>query len=206
MGTNVRWLIGSSWTAQIGDGVALAAGPLLIASQTHDPFLVAMGVLVQRLPWLLFGLYAGAVADRLDRRRLVITVDLLRVLALAVLVAAIGGDVLSIGVVLVALFCFGTSEVFADTTSSTLLPMVVDKQDLGVANARLMAGFVTVNQMLGPPLGAALFTAGDRKSTRLNPFTNAHLVCRLLLEKINHPCLPSKAYCILHTTLTLLCH
>src|SRR3546814_14917796 len=38
--------------------------------------------------------------------------------------------------------------------------MVVDKQDLGVANARLMAGFVTVNQMLGPPLGAALFTAG----------------------------------------------
>src|SRR3546814_1568170 len=91
MGTNFRWLIGSSWTAQIGDGVALAAGPLLIASQTHDPFLVAMGVLVQRLPWLLFGLYAGAVADRLDRRRLVITVDLLRVLALAVLVAAIGG-------------------------------------------------------------------------------------------------------------------
>src|SRR3546814_17770895 len=38
--------------------------------------------------------------------------------------------------------------------------MVVDKQDLGVANARLMAGFGTVNQMLGPPLGAALFTAG----------------------------------------------
>nr|WP_179503775.1 MFS transporter [Nocardioides daedukensis] len=160
MGTNFRWLIGSSWTSQIGDGVALAAGPLLIASQTHDPFLVAMGVLVQRLPWLLFGLYAGAVADRLDRRRLVITVDLLRVLALAVLVAAIAGDVLSVGVVLVALFCFGTSEVFADTTSSTLLPMVVDKRDLGVANARLMAGFVTVNQMLGPPLGAALFTAG----------------------------------------------
>src|SRR3546814_581723 len=76
MGTNFRWLIGSSWTAQIGDGVALAAGPLLIASQTHDPFLVALGVLVQRLPWLLFGLYAGAVADRPHRRGLVIPVDL----------------------------------------------------------------------------------------------------------------------------------
>lgn len=160
LGTNFRWLLGSSWISQVGDGIALAAGPLLIASQTHDPFLVALGVLLQRLPWLLFGLYAGVIADRLDRRVVVVLVDLMRALVLAVLVAAIATGAVNIGIVMGALFLFGTAEVFADTTSATLLPMVVDKNDLGVANARLMAGFVTVNQMLGPPLGAALFAAG----------------------------------------------
>ncbi|MDT0202914.1 MFS transporter [Nocardioides sp. AE5] len=160
LGTNFRWLIGSSWASQIGDGIALAAGPLLVASQTHDPFLVAMGVLVQRLPWLLFGLYAGAIADRLDRRLLVVVVSLARATVLAILVVTIATGAVSIGVVLVALFCFGTAEVFADTSSQALLPMVVEKRDLGVANARMMAGFITINQMLGPPLGAALFALG----------------------------------------------
>ena len=72
MGTPFRWLVGSSWTSNLGDGIALAAGPLLVASQTSDPFLVAMAGLLQRLPWLLFGLYAGVLADRVDRRRLVV--------------------------------------------------------------------------------------------------------------------------------------
>ena len=63
MGTPFRWLLASSWISNVGDGIALAAGPLLVASQTHAPFLVALAVLLQRLPWLLFGLYAG-VAGR----------------------------------------------------------------------------------------------------------------------------------------------
>ena len=67
----------------LGDGLALAAGPLLVASQTHEPFLVALAALLQRLPWLLFGLYAGALADRVDRRRMVMVCDALRVVVLA---------------------------------------------------------------------------------------------------------------------------
>jgi Transmembrane secretion effector len=63
MGTAFRWLVGSSWLTNLGDGIGLAAGPLLIASQTQDPVLVALAALLQRLPWLLFGLYAGALAD-----------------------------------------------------------------------------------------------------------------------------------------------
>ena len=77
LGTSFRWLLASSWVSNIGDGIALAAGPLLVASQTHDPLLVALAVLLQRLPWLLFGLYAGVVrrsprptAHRRRRRRL----------------------------------------------------------------------------------------------------------------------------------------
>ena len=63
----------------------LAAGPLLIASQTRDPLLVALAGLLRRLPWLLFGLYAGVLADRVDRQRIVVTGDLLRAAVLGVL-------------------------------------------------------------------------------------------------------------------------
>ena len=68
MGRSFRWLLASSWTCNLGDAIALAAGPLLVASQTRSPMLVALTAIAQRLPWLLLGLYAGAMADRVDRR------------------------------------------------------------------------------------------------------------------------------------------
>jgi len=160
LGTPFRWLLASSWISNLGDGIALAAGPLLVASLTDDARLVALAATLQWLPPLLFGLFAGALADRLDRRRLVVTVDLVRAAVLATLTAAVATDRVSIGVVLAALFLVGTAEVFADNTSQTLLPMVVARDDLAVANSRLQTGFITVNQLAGPPLGAALFTAG----------------------------------------------
>jgi MFS family permease len=160
LGRDFRWLLASSWVSNLGDGIMLAAGPLLVASQTQSPILVALAALLQRLPWLLFGLYAGALADRLDRRVVVIVADLLRTVVLLVLISAIVSDQVNIAWVLVAMFLLGVAEVFADTTSSTLLPMLVEKRDLGVGNARLMAGFIAVNQMAGPPLGAILFATG----------------------------------------------
>jgi predicted MFS family arabinose efflux permease len=160
LGTGFRWLLASSWVSNLGDGIAIAAGPLLVASQTHDPFLVALAALLQWLPPLVFGLAAGVVADRLDRRLVVVVVDLVRAGVLVVLTLAITTDQVSIAAVLVAMFLLGTAEVFADSASSTLLPMLVDRDDLVVGNARLTTGFVTVNQLAGPPIGAALFAAG----------------------------------------------
>jgi MFS family permease len=160
LGRSFRWLLGSSWVTNLGDGLEIAAGPLLIASQTRDPRLVAMALLLQRLPFFLFGLYAGVLADRLDRRRLVVVVNLLRAAVLVGLSVTIGTGGVDVVIVLVTVFLLGLAETFADTTTSTLLPMMVDKTDLGVANARIMAGTLTANQLVGPPLGAALFAAG----------------------------------------------
>jgi len=159
LGTAFRWLVGSAWIGNLGDGIGIAAGPLLIASQTRNPLLVALGALLQRVPWLLFGLYAGVLADRLDRRRMVVAVDLMRAAVLAVLTAILVGGHVSVAAVLVALLLVGTAEVFADTATGTLLPMVVAPEDLGIGNARLMAGFATANQLVGPAVGAALFAA-----------------------------------------------
>jgi MFS family permease len=160
MGSRFRWLLGSSWTSNLADGIGLAAGPLLVASQTSSPLLVALATMLQQLPWLLFGLHAGVVADRLDRRAIVITVDIARAVVLVVLAAAIATDIVSVGIVLVAMFLLGTAETFADTTTGTLLPMIVDPSDLGDGNARLVFGSITINRMAGPPIGALLFAAG----------------------------------------------
>jgi MFS family permease len=160
LGSGFRWLLSSSWISNIGDGIGLAAGPLLVASQTRDPLLVAMAALLQRVPWLLFGLYAGVLADRLDRRLVVAVVDLLRAAILLMLTLTIVTDTVNVAVVLVSMFLLGIAETFADITTGTLLPMVVPKSDLGIGNARLILGFITANQLAGPPIGAALFAAG----------------------------------------------
>ncbi|MGN6636061.1 MAG: MFS transporter [Oryzihumus sp.] len=160
MGRSFRWLLGSSWVSNIGDGIALAAGPLLVASQTRTALLVALAALLKRLSWLVFGLWAGAIADRLDRRMVVMVADLLRAGVVGVLCLAIVTGRVSIGLVLVTMFVYGVAEVFADTTTGTLLPMLVPKDDLGIGNSRLQAGYLTMNQLVGPPVGAFLFAAG----------------------------------------------
>ncbi|MCV0403148.1 MAG: MFS transporter [Chloroflexi bacterium] len=160
LGTGFRWLLASSWTSNLGDGIAIAAGPLLVASLTDEPVLVAMAALLQWLPPLLFGVFAGALSDRLDRRLLVVTVDAIRSVVLVVLAISVLTGAVSIAIVLAALFLIATAEVFADNTSQTLLPMLVQRDDIAIANARLQTGFITVNQLAGPPIGATLFAAG----------------------------------------------
>ncbi len=160
LGLGFRWLLASSWTSNIGDGIALAAGPLLVASQTDSAFLVALAALLERLPWLLLGLWAGAIADRMDRRVIVMVADGLRAVVVAALAATIISGRVSIVVVLATMFVYGVAEVFADTTTGALAPMLVTTPDLGLANARLQAGFLVANQLAGPPIGAFLFAAG----------------------------------------------
>lgn len=160
LGRSFRWLLASSIVSNVGDGIALAAGPLLVASQTRDPFLVSSALLSQQLPNLLFGIPAGAIADRFDRRYIIAGVNLARGAVLAVLAGTIVAGAVDIAVVLLALFILGTAEIFADVASSSLTPRVVPREDLGIANARLLSSFLLTNQLLGPPIGAFLFSVG----------------------------------------------
>jgi len=160
LGTGFRWLVSSSWVTNLGDGMLIAAAPLLVASQTRNPVLVSSAMLALQAPWLVFGLVAGALADRLDRRRVIIAANVVRGLVLAVLCAVIATGHVNIAIVLGTFVALGTAEVFVDATAGTLTPMLVDKRDLGIANSRLMAGMITGNQLVGPAVGALLFTVG----------------------------------------------
>lgn len=160
LGGSFRFLLSATVINNIGDGIVLSAGPLLVASITRDPLLVSMALLSERLPVFLFGVLGGVIADRVDRRRLVVIANLGRSVVLIALVATIVSGTVNIGVVLAALFILGTAETFADSASSTLLPGLVARDDLGIANARLQGGFLLTNQLVAPPIGAFLFAAG----------------------------------------------
>ncbi|WP_425552128.1 MFS transporter [Dactylosporangium maewongense] len=160
LGRGFRWLVASSWTSNLGDGIAVAAGPLLVASLTDNAFLVSLAALLRWAPPLVFGLYAGVLSDRLDRRRIVMAADGLRAVVLCVLIALLAVDRLPVAAALAALGLLTIAEVFADNAASTLSPMLVGRDDLVLANARLQAGYLTLNQLVGPPLGAVLFAAG----------------------------------------------
>ncbi|HPB72964.1 MAG TPA: MFS transporter [Phycicoccus sp.] len=160
MGRAFRWNLASVWVGNLGDGIALAAGPLLVASQTRNPLLIASAAMVQRVPTLVIGLYAGALADRVSRVRLVVVANVLRALVIAGLIAMIATGRVSIEVVLVAMLLVGLAEQFADAGTRAVLPMIVEPADLGVGNARVMAGYLVANELVGPPVGALLFAAG----------------------------------------------
>ncbi|GAA3806776.1 MFS transporter [Sphaerisporangium flaviroseum] len=149
------------WTASavsnVGDGITMAVGPLLVASLTSEPVLVAGAAFAQQLPWLIFALISGVYVDRLDRRRLVIIVDLLRGLALAVLAAAVATSTASVPLIYIVFFLLGVGETLADTAFSALLPATVGPEQLTTANSRLATTTTLGNQILAKPLGGWLF-------------------------------------------------
>lgn len=160
LGRDFRRLWGQAVVTNLGDGILLAAGPLLVTTLTKEPIAVALAVLLQQLPWVLFGIPAGALIDRLDRRRLVMVVNLLRAGVLAALTITIATDTISLPVVLGAIFLIGTAETFTDNASGAILASVVPKTELGLANARLTGANIVTNQLAGPSIGAILFTVG----------------------------------------------
>jgi len=185
LGRSFRWLLSASLVNNAGDGVVVAAGPLLVASQTHDPFLVSLALFFDYLPGLLFGVVAGGYADRVERRRLVIGANLLRAIVLSVLVFTIVTGSVSIVLVLATIFVLGTAETFADSASSTLLPNVVKREDLGIGNSRMQGAFVLLNQLVGPPIGAFLFAIGMAVPFGINAIAfvlGALLVSRVVLS------------------------
>ncbi len=157
LGGEFRKLWASSAISNLGDGVALVAAPLLAATLTDDPALIAGLSFVQRLPWLLFALVSGALADRLDRRRAMVAVAACRALLIGSLGVAIVLDRASLPLLYAIFFLISTGETLFDTASATILPALVPPAALPRANARLSATLTVANQFIGPPLGGFLF-------------------------------------------------
>lgn len=145
--------------SNVSDGIRLATLPLLAATLTRDPGLVAGVYTATQLPWLLFGLVAGAIVDRTDRRRVVVAAHLTRAVTVGVLVAAVAGDWASVPLLYVAAFVLGIAETLFDNGAQALVPEIVPRRHLERANGRLEIAMLVGQRFAGPPLGAALFTA-----------------------------------------------
>jgi len=149
------------WTAStisnLGDGVVFAAFPLIVASLTRDPIAVSVLAFSLRLPWLLFALPAGVIVDRRDRRRLMISADLVRAAALGLLAIALAAGDPSLLVLYLVGFLVGMAETIFDSAAEAFLPSIVDAPALSKANGRLVSARWVANSFIGPPLGALLF-------------------------------------------------
>jgi MFS family permease len=150
------------WAASVstlGDGVRLVALPLLATTLTRDPVLVAMVTLAQGLPWLLFALVSGALVDRLDRRRVMWSVDLVRAAIAITLAITAALGVVTIWLLCVLAFLLGTAQTLFDNAAQAIMPMVVGRDRLEQANSKLFGAQVVTEEFVGPPLGALLFAA-----------------------------------------------
>lgn len=153
-------LLTSSGLSNLADGVFKLALPLVAIRYTQEPVLIAGLSLVLSLPWLLFALQAGALADRLDRRKIMLAANIARAILLAGVAVSVGLGVESIWVLYAVALCIGTTETLYDTSAQSILPQIVNRSQLSRANGRLYAAEMTANQFIGPPLGGILVAAG----------------------------------------------
>jgi MFS family permease len=149
-------LLSASFLANLSDGIFFVALPLLAVGLTDEPALVAGVAVASRLPWLVFALVAGALADRFDRRRTMVLVDGARALLLAGLTIAVATDTATIWLVYLVSFVLGCFETMFDTAASSILPNIVGRDNVVAANSRLNAVELTMNQFVGPPIGGFL--------------------------------------------------
>jgi MFS family permease len=167
------------WTAtaisNLGDGVSSVAYPWIASAVTRSPLLIAAAGFASRLPWLIFTLHAGVLTDRFDRRKLIVAMDSTRGV-LTLFVGAIVlfnkdslpslNDLTSITdlktnwplyiTLLLTAFLFGLAEVLRDNSAQTLMPSVVDKENLEKANGRMWSAESLTNSFIGPPLGSLI--------------------------------------------------
>ncbi|MGI5350675.1 MFS transporter [Streptomyces sp. CA-250714] len=155
LGRPFRWLWASTAASNGGDGISRTLLPLLVVAHHPDPAAVAGLTAVNMLPWLLFALPAGVLADRVDRRRIVLVSNLARAAALlgAALVLA---DDRPLPVLYALAFVLGIAETLADTAAPAMLPRMVDERHLERANGRLLAAQIVLNETAGPPVAGLL--------------------------------------------------
>ena len=154
----------ASSLSNLADGLVKVALPLVAITLTDSPGLVAGVALAAALPWLLFALPAGALADRVDRRLAMVTANIVRAAGVAILAVTVLLGLESSPAAIWALYAvallLGTAETIYDTCAQSILPQVVARDQLPRANGRLIAAELTANEFVGPPLGGLLVAAG----------------------------------------------
>jgi MFS family permease len=159
LGAGYRWLLTAAANANLADGIVKAALPLLAVRLTDSPALVAGVAFAAGLPWLLTTLHAGALADRLDRRRTMLLANLARAVVLAAFAGTVALGLDRIWLLYAVAFGLGVAETLHDTAAQSFLPQLVGRTHLARANGRLYGVEITANQFVGPPLGAFVLAA-----------------------------------------------
>lgn len=161
LGPDFTGLWAATGLANLADGFYLLALPLIALERTGSAGLVAGVTVMLTLAWPVFGLHAGVLVDRADRRRVIATVNVIRAVALAGLTAALLTGTASIPLVYAVALVLGVGETLVDTALAAAVPQAVaGRSHLGRANSRIEVAQNVTNQFIGPPLGGLLAAAG----------------------------------------------
>lgn len=157
LGASFRALYYGSLISNTGDGIRLAALPLLAASLTSSPLLIATVTAAQALPWLTFGPFGGALVDRWERRQIILATQMWRGLVMAGLAVLVWADHAEVWHVCVVAFVITAGEILVDPSTVALVPTLVDDGDLDRANGRVTSVEIVTNDFAGGPVGSILF-------------------------------------------------
>jgi len=152
-------LLGGEFVSSIGDWLYLVALLVLVYQASSDPVLLGVVGAARVLPYVLLSIPAGIVADRFDRRLVLLVTDVARgliMLCLAALQAANGPLVAIVGLAVLAT-CFSTF--FGPTIGSYLPSLVTDESELGPANSA-WSSLDNLAFVIGPAVGGLLIAIG----------------------------------------------
>lgn len=160
LGAAYRRLWWAASASHLAEGLVQTGMPLLAASLTRSPSLVAGVSVATNLPWLLLAMHSGALADRQDRRRLMLGANVLRAAAVTVLALGIAVEASPIVLLYAVAFAIGIGQTLFDTSSQSIVPMLAPSDRLAAANGRIQAAQLSVREFAAPPLAGALVAAG----------------------------------------------
>lgn len=151
------------WTASaasnLADGLLKTSAPLLATTLTKDPFWISTIAALSMLPWLFFAIPIGGLVDRINRRTMLAVANTLRLIAVLIIAVTTGLGLITLPILLGAIFIFGVGEVIYDTTLQSMMPEVLTKDQLDRGNARLQIVGITLAEFVGAPVSGLLFAA-----------------------------------------------
>ena len=148
-------LLAGQGVSGLGDVVSLTAVPLLVLYLTGSGLLMGVVGVLQSLPDLLFGLPVGALADRWDRRRMMLFADLGRALLTALIPLSLVVGLPTIAVVLAVTFPINVMRVFFAAAYTASVPSLVGRDEIGPANSYFEAVF-SLGWIVGPAIAGVL--------------------------------------------------
>ena len=171
---NFNLLLTASTFSNLADGIAGFAYPWLFSLLTRDPLLISIVSVLVNLPRLIFVLYAGVIADKFNRQKILIFTRLGQVFLTSIFIVLIylnldnipkevqfnepqfESKFLIISAAYLLAFMFGLLEVTRDNAAQAFLPQIVSKDNLPKANGRLFGIEIVTNNFLGTPVGGFL--------------------------------------------------
>ena len=188
-----RLFLGGQLVSQSGTWVQTVAQGWLVLQLTDSAFAVGLVTALGSLPILLLTLYGGVVADRVDKRRLVIVLQslmLCEALALAVLTHQ---GWITVHLVMALASFYGLLSAFEVPTRQALVSEIVGRDDLMNAIALNSSAF-NVARVIGPSIaGALIATVGLAACFYLNAASYLAVIVGLVLMRVRRPAIPSRA-------------